>query len=155
MLVLQFDDLFQIEDVINKKFKKYYYEVLVLVYGFQIVVDGFLVIGIVVVVLGVIKIMGLIDKFLVVLGEMIGGVFVGIFFGVFLVYCFVVFLFGCLIVIEEQDGVFYNVICDIFVVILYDYSLIICVEIGCGNILIILQLSFYEMEEVCIDLVEV
>lgn len=101
MLVLQFDDLFQIEDVINKKFKKYYYEVLVLVYGLQIVVDGFLVIGIVVVVLGVIKIMGLIDKLFVVLGEMIGGVFVGIFFGVFLVYCFVVLLFGCLIVMEE------------------------------------------------------
>lgn len=48
-----------------------------------------MVFGIVVVVFGVIKIMGVIESLLVVLGGFIGSVLVGIFFGVFLVYGFV------------------------------------------------------------------
>ena len=147
MLALQFDDPFQTEEVINKKLKKHHHEALKAPHAFTTVADGLPAIGIVAAVLGVIKTMSSIDKPPSVLGEMIGGALVGTFLGVFLAYLFVAPVAGRLAAIEEQDGMFYNVIRDVFVAILQDHSPAICVEIGRGNIPTALQPSFYETEE--------
>ncbi len=147
MLALQFDDPYQAEDVINKKLKKHHHEVLHAPHGLTTVADALPAIGIVAAVLGVIKTMGSIDKPPSVLGKMIGGALVGTFLGVFLAYLFVAPISNRLTAIEEEDGVFYAVIRDIFIAILHNHSPAICVEIGRGNIPTRLQPSFYEMEE--------
>lgn len=147
MLALQFDDPFQMEEVINKKLKKHHHEALKAPKSLTTVADALPAIGIVAAVLGVIKTMGSIDKPPSVLGEMIGGALVGTFLGVFLAYLFVAPVSGRLAAIEEQDGVFYTVVRDVFIAILQDHSPAICVEIGRGSIPSELQPSFYEMEE--------
>ncbi|MCE8007096.1 flagellar motor stator protein MotA [Aestuariivita sp.] len=147
MLALQFDDPFQMEEVINKKLKKHHHEALKAPRALTTVADALPAIGIVAAVLGVIKTMGSIDKPPSVLGEMIGGALVGTFLGVFLAYLFVAPVSGRLAAIEEQDGAFYNVIRDVFIAILQDHSPAICIEIGRGNIPSELQPNFYEMEE--------
>lgn len=147
MLALQFDDPYQAEDVINRKLKKHHHEALVAPHGITTVSDALPAIGIVAAVLGVIKTMASIDKPPAVLGAMIGGALVGTFLGVFLAYCFVSPIANRLEAIEEQDGVYYSVIRDIFIAILHNHSPSICTEIGRGNIPTILQPTFYEMEE--------
>lgn len=147
MLALQFDDPYQMEEVINKKLKKHHHEVLKSPKALTTVADALPAIGIVAAVLGVIKTMSSIDKPPSVLGEMIGGALVGTFLGVFLAYLFVAPVSGRLAAIEEQDGAYYSVIRDIFIAILQDHSPAICVEIGRGNIPTDLQPNFYEMEE--------
>lgn len=147
MLALQFDDPYQAEDVINRKLKKHHHEALVAPHGLTTVSDALPAIGIVAAVLGVIKTMSSIDKPPAVLGAMIGGALVGTFLGVFLAYCFVSPIANRLEAIEEQDGIYYAVIRDIFIAILHNHSPAICTEIGRGNIPTSLQPSFYEMEE--------
>jgi chemotaxis protein MotA len=147
LLALQFDDPFQTEDVINRKLKKHHHEALVAPHGLTTVSDALPAIGIVAAVLGVIKTMASIDKPPAVLGGMIGGALVGTFLGVFLAYLFVAPVANRLEAIEEQDGMYYAVIRDIFIAILHNHSPTICTEIGRGNIPTSLQPSFYEMEE--------
>ena len=147
MIAMQFDDPYQTEDVINRKLKKHHHEALTAPHGLTTVSDALPAIGIVAAVLGVIKTMASIDKPPAVLGKMIGGALVGTFLGVFLAYCFVAPLANRLEAIEEQDGMFYSVIRDIFIAILHNHSPSICTEIGRGNIPTKLQPSFYEMEE--------
>jgi chemotaxis protein MotA len=147
LLALQFDDPYQAEDVINRKLKKHHHEALVAPHGLTTVSDALPAIGIVAAVLGVIKTMSSIDKPPAVLGAMIGGALVGTFLGVFLAYCFVSPIANRLEAIEEQDGIYYAVIRDIFIAILHNHSPAICTEIGRGNIPTALQPSFYEMEE--------
>jgi chemotaxis protein MotA len=147
LLALQFDDPYQFEDVINRKLKKHHHEALVAPHGLTVVGDALPAIGIVAAVLGVIKTMASIDKPPAVLGLMIGGALVGTFLGVFLAYLFVAPIANRLEAIEEQDGIFYAVIRDIFIAILHDHSPTICTEIGRGSIPTMLQPSFYEMEE--------
>ncbi|MGJ8558552.1 MAG: flagellar motor stator protein MotA [Sulfitobacter geojensis] len=147
MLALQFDDPYQAEDVINRKLKKHHHEALVAPHGLTTVSDALPAIGIVAAVLGVIKTMSSIDKPPAVLGAMIGGALVGTFLGVFLAYCFVSPIANRLQAIEDQDGIYYGVIRDIFIAILHNHSPAICTEIGRGNIPTSLQPTFYEMEE--------
>jgi chemotaxis protein MotA len=147
MIALQFDDPYQAEDVINRKLKKHHHEALTAPHGLTTVADALPAIGIVAAVLGVIKTMASIDKPPAVLGGMIGGALVGTFLGVFLAYLFVAPLSNKLIAIEEQDGVYYAVIRDIFIAMLHNHSPAICTEIGRGNIPTKLQPSFYEMED--------
>jgi chemotaxis protein MotA len=147
MLALRFDDPYQAEDVINRKLKKHHHEALVAPHGLTTVSDALPAIGIVAAVLGVIKTMSSIDKPPAVLGAMIGGALVGTFLGVFLAYCFVSPIANRLEAIEEQDGIYYAVIRDIFIAILHNHSPAICTEIGRGNIPTSLQPTFYEMEE--------
>ena len=147
MLALQFDDPYQAEDVINRKLKKHHHEALVAPHGLTVVGDALPAIGIVAAVLGVIKTMASIDKPPAILGGMIGGALVGTFLGVFLAYLFVAPLANRLEAIEEQDGIYYAVIRDIFIAMLHNHSPAICTEIGRGNIPSDLQPTFYEMEE--------
>ncbi|KKM17760.1 hypothetical protein LCGC14_1672490, partial [marine sediment metagenome] len=107
MMSMQFDDRFQMEDVMNRKIKKHHHESLVSASAIQSMADGLPAIGIVAAVLGVIKTMSSIDKPPEILGAMIGGALVGTFLGVFLAYCMVQPIAGRLEQIEEEDSAMY------------------------------------------------
>ena len=146
MMSMQFDDRFQMEDVLNRKIKKHHHESLVSASAIQSMADGLPAIGIVAAVLGVIKTMSSIDKPPEILGAMIGGALVGTFLGVFLAYCMVQPIAGRLEQIEEEDGAFYLVIRDIFVAMVSNHPPNICIEIGRGSIPSRMQPDFYEVE---------
>ena len=134
MMSMQFDDRFQMEDVMNRKIKKHHHESLVSASAIQSMADGLPAIGIVAAVLGVIKTMSSIDKPPEILGAMIGGALVGTFLGVFLAYCMVQPIAGRLEQIEEEDSAMYTVIRDVIVAIVAGHPPSICIELGRGNI---------------------
>ncbi|MGJ8544651.1 MAG: flagellar motor stator protein MotA [Sulfitobacter sp.] len=134
IMAMQFDDRFQMEDVINRKIKKHHHESLISARAIQSMADGLPAIGIVAAVLGVIKTMSSIDKPPEILGAMIGGALVGTFLGVFLAYCMVQPIAGRLEQIEEEDGAIYTVIRDVIVAIVAGHPPSVCIELGRGNI---------------------
>ena len=146
MISMQFDDRFQMEDVINRKIKKHHHESLVSASAIQSMADGLPAIGIVAAVLGVIKTMSSIDKPPEILGAMIGGALVGTFLGVFLAYCMVQPIAGRLEQIEEEDGAIYTVIRDVIVAIVAGHPPSICIELGRGNIPTTKQPDFAAVE---------
>ena len=146
MMSMQFDDRFQMEDVLNRKIKKHHYESLVSASAIQSMADGLPAIGIVAAVLGVIKTMSSIDKPPEILGAMIGGALVGTFLGVFLAYCMVQPIAGRLEQIEEEDGAIYTVIRDVIVAIVAGHPPGICIELGRGNIPTTKQPNFSAVE---------
>ncbi|KZZ25817.1 flagellar motor stator protein MotA [Sulfitobacter sp. HI0082] len=146
MMSMQFDDRFQMEDVLNRKIKKHHHESLVSASAIQSMADGLPAIGIVAAVLGVIKTMSSIDKPPEILGAMIGGALVGTFLGVFLAYCMVQPIAGRLEQIEEEDGAIYTVIRDVIVAIVAGHPPSICIELGRGNIPTTKQPNFSAVE---------
>ena len=146
MMSMQFDDRFQMEDVLNRKIKKHHHEALVSARAIQSMADGLPAIGIVAAVLGVIKTMSSIDKPPEILGAMIGGALVGTFLGVFLAYCMVQPIAGRLEQIEEEDGAIYTVIRDVIVAIVAGHPPSICIELGRGNIPTTKQPNFSAVE---------
>ena len=146
MMSMQFDDRFQMEDVLNRKIKKHHHESLVSASAIQSMADGLPAIGIVAAVLGVIKTMSSIDKPPEILGAMIGGALVGTFLGVFLAYCMVQPIAGRLEQIEEEDGAMYAVIRDVIVAIVAGHPPSICIELGRGNIPTTKQPNFSAVE---------
>ena len=146
MMSMQFDDRFQMEDVLNRKIKKHHHESVVSASAFQSMADGLPAIGIVAAVLGVIKTMSSNDKPPEILGAMIGGALVGTFLGVFLAYCMVQPIAGRLEQIEEEDGAIYTVIRDVIVAIVAGHPPGICIELGRGNIPTTKQPNFSAVE---------
>jgi chemotaxis protein MotA len=146
MMSMQFDDRFQMEDVLNRKIKKHHHESLVSASAIQSMADGLPAIGIVAAVLGVIKTMSSIDKPPEILGAMIGGALVGTFLGVFLAYCMVQPIAGRLEQIEEEDSAMYTVIRDVIVAIVAGHPPSICIELGRGNIPTTKQPNFSAVE---------
>lgn len=146
MMSMQFDDRFQMEDVLNRKIKKHHHESLVSASAIQSMADGLPAIGIVAAVLGGIKTMSSIDKPPEILGAMIGGALVGTFLGVFLAYCMVQPIAGRLEQIEEEDGAIYTVIRDVIVAIVAGHPPGICIELGRGNIPTTKQPNFSAVE---------
>ncbi|SFT09181.1 chemotaxis protein MotA [Sulfitobacter marinus] len=146
IMSMQFDDRFQMEEVINRKIKKHHHETLVSARAIQSMADGLPAIGIVAAVLGVIKTMSSIDKPPEILGAMIGGALVGTFLGVFLAYCLVQPIAGRLEQIEEEDGAIYTVIRDIIVAIVAGHPPGVCIELGRGNIPTTKQPGFSSVE---------
>ena len=152
MLAMQFDDVYQTEDVINRKLKKHHHESLAPSHAIQTVADALPAIGIVAAVLGVIKTMSAINEGPEILGEMIGGALVGTFLGVFIAYCFVSPISGRLKQIEDEDASLYYVIRDIFVAMVAGHPPNICIEIGRGSIPTAMQPDFYAVEQAQKDL---
>ena len=146
IMSMQFDDRFQMEDVINRKIKKHHHETQVSARAIQSMADGLPAIGIVAAVLGVIKTMSSIDKPPEILGAMIGGALVGTFLGVFLAYCMVQPIAGRLEQIEEEDGAIYTVIRDVIVAIVAGHAPGVCIELGRGNIPTSKQPGFSSVE---------
>ena len=134
LLSMNFDDPFQMEDVLTKKIESMHTENLGPVHALHSVADGLPAIGIVAAVLGVIKTMSAVDQPPAILGEMLGGALVGTFLGVFLAYCIVAPIVSRVQHIEDQDLAFAHVVRDVVVAMLNNHPANICVEIGRGNI---------------------
>lgn len=146
MLSMNFDDPYQMEDVLTKKIEAIHHENMIPVHGLSVVADGLPAIGIVAAVLGVVKTMSSVDQPPAILGKMLGGALVGTFLGVFLAYCVVAPVVGRLQAIEEQDLAFSYVIRDVVVAMLHNHPANICVEIGRGAIPPHHRPSFQETE---------
>ena len=89
MMSMQFDDRFQMEDVLNRKIKKHHHESLVSASAIQSMADGLPAIGIVAAVLGVVKALASADAGAEEMGLMIAHALVGTFLGILLAYGFV------------------------------------------------------------------
>ena len=147
MVMLNFDNPHQMEDVIEKRIETTLEERMIAGHSLTVMADGLPAIGIVAAVLGVIKTMSSVDQPPEILGVMIGGALVGTFLGVFLAYCVVQPIAERARSIEELDYSFSKVIRDTLVAMTQQHPPNICVEIGRGNIPERLRPSFDQIDE--------
>lgn len=147
MISMQFDDPYQMEDVLNRRIEVYEAEVAGPPSAMLAGSDGLPAIGIVAAVLGVIKTMASVDEPPEVLGKMIAGALVGTFLGVFLAYCVVQPIAARLNQIEEHDANMMKAIRDVICAMIKGNPPNISVEIARGNLPPHLQPSFEEIEQ--------
>lgn len=147
MIAMQFDDPYQMEDVLNRRIEVYEAEVAAPASAMLAGSDGLPAIGIVAAVLGVIKTMASVDEPPEILGTMIAGALVGTFLGVFLAYCVVQPIAARLNQIEESDANLMKVIRDVIAATIKGNPPNICTEIARGSLPVHLQPSFEETEQ--------
>lgn len=147
MTTMNFDDVHQIEEIMEKEIEKHHHEEEKAATALQGMADALPALGIVAAVLGVIKTMASISEPPEILGFLIGGALVGTFLGVLLAYGVVGPLAARLKGVIEEDGVFYKVIRDVMVAHLHGNSPQISVEIGRQAVPSKMKPSFYELEE--------
>lgn len=147
MISMQFDDPYQMEDVLIRRIEVYEAEVAAPPAALMQASDGLPAIGIVAAVLGVIKTMASVDEPPEILGAMIAGALVGTFLGVFLAYCVVQPVGARIVQIEENDTHMMKLIRDILVASVKGNPPNICTEIARGNLPPHLQPSFEDVEQ--------
>lgn len=147
MIAMQFDDPYQMEDVLIRRIEVYEHEMQAPAAAILAGSDGLPAIGIVAAVLGVIKTMASVDEPPEVLGTMIAGALVGTFLGVFLAYCVVQPIAARLNQIEEQDTAMIKMIADVIIATVKGNPPNICTEIARGNLPPHLSPSFEEVEQ--------
>jgi chemotaxis protein MotA len=147
MTTMNFDDVHQIEEIMEKEIEKHHHEEVKASDSLQGMADALPALGIVAAVLGVIKTMASISEPPEILGFLIGGALVGTFLGVLLAYGVVGPLASRLKGVIDEDGTLYNVIRDVMVAHLHGNSPQISVEIGRQAVPSKLKPSFYELEE--------
>lgn len=147
MITMNFDDAYQVEDVMIKDLEKHHQEEHEPAHSLQIMADGMPALGIVAAVLGIVKTMGSINEPVEILGAMIGSALVGTFMGIFLSYLVVGPMAVRLRQVLDEEGKFYNVIKDTLVSHLHGNAPQISVEIGRKSVPTSLQSSFYDLEE--------
>ncbi|MCH2037140.1 MAG: flagellar motor stator protein MotA [Rickettsiales bacterium] len=146
LMTMNMEDPYQVEDNMEKQITKHHHEALMPAGALSTMSDGLPAIGIVAAVLGVIKTMASVTEPPEILGGMIAGALVGTFLGVFLSYCFVGPLANKISQVNEEAGMFYSIIRDVFVCHLHGQSPQVAVEVGRGNVPSHFQPSFAEME---------
>lgn len=127
---LNYDDPFQVEDIISQRISLIKEENSHLPSALQSTADALPALGIVAAVLGVVKTMASIDQPPEVLGKMIGGALVGTFLGVFLAYGLVAPLAHRLATVTRQDESFLDVIKATLIAGLHQHAINLCVEVG-------------------------
>ncbi|RMF10038.1 MAG: flagellar motor stator protein MotA [Alphaproteobacteria bacterium] len=147
MMTMNFDDPYQVEDVMLKDLEKHHEEEHAPAHALQTMAEGLPALGIVAAVLGIVKTMGSINEPVEVLGAMIGGALVGTFMGIFLSYLIVGPLSGRLGQVLDEEARFYNVIKDVLVSHLHGNAPQISIEIGRKSVPTHHQPSFYELDE--------
>jgi chemotaxis protein MotA len=147
MTTMNFDDVHQIEEIMEKEIEKHHHEEVKASDALQGMADALPALGIVAAVLGVIKTMASISEPPEILGFLIGGALVGTFLGVLLAYGVVGPLASRLKGVIDEDGTLYHVIRDVMVAHLHGNSPQISVEIGRQAVPSKLKPSFYELEE--------
>ncbi len=147
MTTMNFDDPYQVEDVLIKDLEKHHHEESEGAHALSILGEAFPALGIVAAVLGIIKTMGSIDQPVEILGAMIGGALVGTFLGILISYTIASPIAGRLQQIVDEESHFFNVIKDIIVSHLHGNAPQISVEIGRKSIPGHLQPSFYDLDE--------
>lgn len=147
MTTMNFDDVHQIEEIMEKELEKHHHEEEKAADALQGMADALPALGIVAAVLGVIKTMASISEPPEILGFLIGGALVGTFLGVLLAYGVVGPVASRLKGVIDEDGTFYKVVRDVMVAHLHGNSPQICVEIGRQAVPSKMKPSFYELEE--------
>ena len=147
MTTMNFDDVHQIEEIMEKEMEKHHHEEIKASDALQGMADALPALGIVAAVLGVIKTMASISEPPEILGFLIGGALVGTFLGVLLAYGVVGPLAARLKGVIDEDANMYKVIRDVMVAHLHGNSPQISVEIGRQAVPSKLKPSFYELEE--------
>ncbi|MDA5194072.1 flagellar motor stator protein MotA [Govanella unica] len=147
MMTMNFDDAYQVEDVMQKDLEKHHAEVHGPAHALAMMAEGLPAIGIVAAVMGIVKTMGSISQPVEILGAMIGGALVGTFLGIFLSYLMVGPIATRLGQILDEEGKFFNVIKDTLVSHLHGNAPQISVEIGRKSVPSSMQPSFYELDE--------
>lgn len=152
MTTMNFDDPYQVEDVLIKDLEKHHHEESEGAHALAYVGEAFPALGIVAAVLGIIKTMGSIDQPVEVLGAMIGGALVGTFLGILISYTIAAPWAVRLQQVIDEESHFFNVVKDIIVSHLHGNAPQISVEIGRKSIPGHLQPTFYELDEVINEL---
>jgi len=147
MMTMNFDDPYQVEDVMQKDLEKHHAEEHEPAHALSTMAEGLPALGIIAAVLGIVKTMGSINEPVEVLGAMIGGALVGTFMGIFLSYLVVGPLAGRLVQILEEEAKLLNVVKDVLVSHLHGNAPQISVEIGRKSVPSHFQPSFYELDE--------
>ncbi|MBM3503128.1 MAG: flagellar motor stator protein MotA [Alphaproteobacteria bacterium] len=147
MMTMNFDDVHQIEEIMEKELEKHHHEDMRAQEALQAVADALPALGIVAAVLGVIKTMASITEPPEVLGALIGGALTGTFLGVLLAYGMVGPLASRLKQVIDEDSKYVNIVRDTLVAHLHGNSPQISVEIGRQAVPSKLKPSFYELEE--------
>lgn len=147
MTTMNFDDPYQVEDVLLKDLEKHHHEESDAAHAISVLGESFPALGIVAAVLGVVKTMASIDQPVEILGEMIGGALVGTFLGILISYTIVSPIAGKLQQVIDEEGHFLNVIKDVIVSHLHGNAPQISIEIGRKSIPTEFQLSFYDLDE--------
>lgn len=147
MMTMNFDDPYQVEDVMLKDLEKHHEEEHAPAHSLHTMAEGLPAIGIVAAVLGIIKTMGSINEPVEVLGAMIGAALVGTFLGIFLSYLVVGPLSGRLAQVLDEEGRFFQVIKDVLISHLHGNAPQISIEIGRKSVPSTLQPNFYELDE--------
>ncbi|MCF8474500.1 MAG: flagellar motor stator protein MotA [Emcibacter sp.] len=152
MTTMNFDDPYQVEDVLIKDLEKHHHEESEGAHALGVLGEAFPALGIVAAVLGVVKTMASIDQPVEILGEMIGGALVGTFLGILISYTMAGPLAVKLQQIIDEEGYFFSVIKDVIVSHLHGNAPQISIEIGRKSIPTHLQPSFYELDELVNEL---
>ncbi|PCJ30401.1 MAG: flagellar motor stator protein MotA [Alphaproteobacteria bacterium] len=152
MTTMNFDDPYQVEDVLIKDLEKHHHEESEGAHALAYVGEAFPALGIVAAVLGIIKTMGSIDQPVEVLGAMIGGALVGTFLGILISYTIAAPWAVRLQQVIDEESHFFNVVKDIIISHLHGNAPQISVEIGRKSIPGHLQPTFYELDEVINEL---
>jgi len=147
MTTMNFDDPYQVEDVLLKDLEKHHHEESDAAHAISVLGESFPALGIVAAVLGVVKTMASIDQPVEILGEMIGGALVGTFLGILISYTIVSPIAGKLQQVIDEEGHFFDVIKDVIVAHLHGNAPQISIEIGRKSIPTEMQMSFYELDE--------
>ncbi|NOZ65435.1 MAG: flagellar motor stator protein MotA [Alphaproteobacteria bacterium] len=147
MTTMNFDDPYQVEDVLIKDLEKHHHEESEGAHALSVVGEAFPALGIVAAVLGIVKTMGSIDQPVEILGAMIGGALVGTFLGILISYTIASPIAGRVQQIVDEESHFFNVIKDIIVSHLHGNAPQISVEIGRKSIPHHMQPTFYELDE--------
>lgn len=152
MTTMNFDDPYQVEDVLLKDLEKHHHEASEGAHALGILGEAFPALGIVAAVLGIIKTMSSIDQPVIILGAMIGGALVGTFLGILISYTIASPLSGRLQQIVDEESHFFNVIKDIIVSHLHGNAPQISVEIGRKSCPGHMQPTFYELDDLVNEL---
>ncbi|PCI50483.1 MAG: flagellar motor stator protein MotA [Alphaproteobacteria bacterium] len=152
MTTMNFDDPYQVEDVLLKDLEKHHHEESEGAHALGVLGEAFPALGIVAAVLGIVKTMGSIDQPVEILGAMIGGALVGTFLGILISYTIASPIAGRLQQIVDEESHFFNVIKDIIVSHLHGNAPQISIEIGRKSIPDHMQPNFYELDEVVNEL---
>lgn len=152
MTTMNFDDPYQVEDVLLRDLEKHHHEESEGAHALGILGEAFPALGIVAAVLGIVKTMGSIDQPVEILGAMIGGALVGTFLGILISYTIASPIAGKLQQVVDEESHFFNVIKDIIVSHLHGNAPQISVEIGRKSVPSGMQPSFYDLDEVINEL---
>lgn len=147
MTTMNFDDPYQMEDVMLKDLEKHHHEESEGSHALAILGEAFPALGIVAAVLGIVKTMGSIDQPVEILGAMIGGALVGTFLGILISYTMAGPLAARLQQIIDEEGHIYDVMKDVIIAHLHGSAPQISAEIGRKAVPGAFQPSFYELDE--------